>query len=82
MEQTFSASQVTVGFHPDGYRIDKTASAMDRYTRWDILPGNHWCHCRPVCFHELPSQGWIPKDRFDWRRVPVEVESLFKELKP
>ena len=34
MEQTISSEQVTVGFHPDGYRIDKTALPMNRYTKW------------------------------------------------
>ena len=76
MEQTFRASEVTVGFHPNGYRMDKTASAMDRYTRWDILPGNHWCHARPICFHELPEEGWVLKDKFDWHRARVEVELM------
>jgi len=37
MEQIFSLIEIEIGFHPDGYRIDKTASAMNRYTKWDIL---------------------------------------------
>ncbi len=82
MDQTCRATQVTVGFHPNGYRIDKTTSAMNRYTRWDILPGNRWCYCRPVCFHELPVEGWVPKDKFDWLEDGTEVDVEFKELIP
>jgi uncharacterized metal-binding protein len=29
MEQTFKAAEINVGFHPDGYRIDKMASAIE-----------------------------------------------------
>jgi hypothetical protein len=66
MDQTFEVKDITVGFHPDGYRIDKTASAMERYTQWEILPGNRWQNPRPVCFDSLPREGWFAKDRFDW----------------
>ena len=74
MDQTLDAREVTVGFHPEGYRIDKTTSPMNRYTRWDILPGNHWCDPKPVCFDSLPQQGWFAKERFDWDRVNPVVE--------
>jgi len=29
MEQTFKATEINVGFHPAGYRIDKTASPIE-----------------------------------------------------
>ena len=64
---------MTVGFHPDGYRIDKTASPMNRYTKCDILPGNPWCNPEPVCFDSLPPGGWIAKEKFDWDRVSTTV---------
>ena len=57
MDPVLNAMDVVVGFHPDGYRIDKTASAMDRYTNWDILSGNHWCNPKAVCFGSLPKKG-------------------------
>ena len=66
MDQMLDATEVSVGFHPNGYRIDKTASPMNKYTKWDILQGNHWCNPKPVCFDSLPQQGWFAKDRFDW----------------
>ena len=66
MEQTFSAAQIDVGFHPDGYRIDRTASAMNRYTKWQIEPGDHWHNPKPVCFDSLPQKGWFAVDKFDW----------------
>ena len=69
MEQTLDAREVRVGFHPDGYRIDKTASAMNRYTKWQTKPGNRWCNPEPVCFDSLPQQGWFAMDRFDWDRI-------------
>jgi len=74
MEQTFKAAEITVGFHPDGYRIDKTASPMNRYTKWQILPGNQWCNPEPVCFDSLPQQGWFAKDRFDWDEINMKGE--------
>jgi len=73
MEQTFYAEQISVGFHPDGYRIDKTASPMNLYTKWEILPGNQWHNPEPVCFDTLPKEGWFAKDRFDWNK-PNNVE--------
>jgi len=76
MDQTLRATEVTIGFHLDGYRIDKTASPMDRYTQWDILPGNHWTHPRAVCFDSLPQNGWIAKDKFDWDMVSSIVEQV------
>jgi len=69
MEQTFKATEINVGFHPAGYRIDKTASPMNRYTKWEILQGDKWSNPKPVCFDSLPQQGWIAVDKFDWENV-------------
>jgi len=74
MEQTFNAEQIAVGFHPDGYRIDKTASPMNRYTKWRILPGNRWRDPEPVCFDSMPEKGWIVKDKFDWHKLDISLE--------
>jgi len=74
MDRTFKATEITVGFHPDGYRIDKTASPMNRYTKWDILPSNRWCNPEPVCFDALPEKGWFEKDRFDWDKINMTGE--------
>jgi len=74
MDSVLDATEVVVGFHPDGYRIDKTASPMNRYTKWDILPGNHWCDPKPVCFDSLPQQGWFAKERFDWDEIDMTEE--------
>ena len=60
------ATEIEVGFHPDGYRIDKTASAMNRYTKWEIHSGDRWAHPAPVCFDSLPVSGWFKTDGFDW----------------
>jgi len=76
MEQTFNAEQITVGFHLDGYRIDKTASPTNLYTKWQILPGNRWCNPEPVCFDSLAQRGWIAKDKFDWDGVNTIVEQV------
>ncbi|MEN8126960.1 MAG: hypothetical protein ABFR90_04050 [Planctomycetota bacterium] len=61
MNPTLKADGVTVGYHPAGYRIDKTAAAMDRYTQWQI-DGNKWHSPKPVCFHSLPEDGWIQEN--------------------
>jgi len=66
MEQTLSAEQVTFGFHPDGYRIDKTALSMNRYTKWQVQSGNRWRDPEPVCFDSLHQKGWFAKDKYDW----------------
>jgi len=66
MEQTLDAKEIRIGFHPDGYRIDKTASAMNRYTKWQTKPGDRWSNPQPVCFDSLPQRGWFAIDKFDW----------------
>lgn len=71
MEQALSPEQITIGFHPDGYRIDRTASPMNRYTKWQVQPRNQWRDPEPVCFDSLPQQGWFAKDKFDWAKSAV-----------
>ena len=75
MDPALNAKDVVVGFHPDGYRIDKTASPMNRYTKWDIKE-SHWCNPQPVCFDSLPQDGWIAKDKFDWNQVDTYMEKI------
>lgn len=66
METMLDVTEVVVGFNPSGYKIDKTASPMNRYTKWQIVPGSGWCNPKSVCFDSLPKKGWIAKDKFDW----------------
>jgi len=66
MANTFKAQDIEIGYHPDGYRIDKTASAMNRYTKWDIQSDGQWKDPVPVCFDSLPPAGWCRCDGFDW----------------
>jgi hypothetical protein len=72
MDTMLNAEEVTVGFHPDGYRIDKNASPMNRYTKWQIIEGKGWCNPTPVCFDSLPQKGWIAKDKFDWNETDIK----------
>ena len=65
MNIILGAKDVVVGFHPDGYRIDKTGSPMNRYTKWKIIDEKQWCNPKPVCFDSLPENGWIKIDKFD-----------------
>ena len=62
----YKATKIEVGFHPDGYRIDKTASAINRYTKWKIHAPDRWTDPTPVCFDSLPVSGWFKTDGFDW----------------
>lgn len=66
MAQTFKAAETEIGYHPDGYRIDKTAAPMNRYTRWRISSDGRWCDPVPVCFQELPAVGWVKASVFRW----------------
>jgi hypothetical protein len=75
MTMTFSAAEIDVGFHPEGYRIDKTTSPLNRYTKWKVLPGNRWVHPTPVCFDSLPPTGWFKIDRFNWDQTGVTGEA-------
>jgi len=66
MADTLEAIDVEVGYHPDGFRIDKTAGPMNLYTKWEITPEGKWVNPKPTCFHSLPEHGWRRADRFDW----------------
>ena len=65
--EPFKAVDIDIGYHPDGYRIDKTASAMNRYTQWDICRDGEWRNPRPVCFDSLPESRWVKVGGFDWK---------------
>jgi hypothetical protein len=60
------ATDIQIGYHPEGYRIDKTASPLNRYTQWDVLTAGKWVNPKPVCFHSLPRNGWHKINSFDW----------------
>ena len=74
MESKLKANDIIVGFHPDGYRIDKTASPLNRYTKWEITAGKDWHNAKPVCFHSLPQTGWVVAEKFDWNKTNTIVE--------
>lgn len=63
MEKTYSASEIRKGFHPEGYRIDKTASPMDFYTKWQISSDGKWINPQPTCFDSMPREGWYKTDQ-------------------
>ena len=58
MSSTVSADEIEIGYHPDGYRIDKNAEPMYRYTRWTVSDNGQWTDPQPVCFHSMPQSGW------------------------
>ena len=58
MDKTFKATDIQIGFHAEGYRIDKTASPMDFYTKWQITPEGKWINPKPTCFDSMPQEGW------------------------
>ena len=74
MEQTYDTAEVDIGFHPDGYRIDKTASSVNWYTKWQILSGTLWCDPEPVRFDSLPKKGWVKINRLDWDRMDIKAD--------
>lgn len=63
---TFKAVDIDTGYHPEGYRIDKTASAMNRYTQWNVSADGKWDKPESVCFDSMPEDGWLKIERFDW----------------
>ena len=65
MNKIFNASDIKKGFHPEGYRIDKTASPIDFYTKWEITAEGTWINPMPACFHSLPQKGWYKSDSFN-----------------
>ena len=80
MNSVFCSNEITIGFHPDGYRIDKTASPINRYTKWQFFNGQRWCNPKAVCFDSLPHNGWIKVDKFDWDNIDIEEKvSLMQE---
>ena len=68
MKQNLRAIEVEIAYHPKGFRIDKTTSPMNRYTRWDITAEGKWANPKPVCFDSLPAEGWIEVNQFDWNK--------------
>jgi hypothetical protein len=67
MDKTFKASEIQIGFHPDGYRIDKTTSPINYYTKWQITPEGQWIKPKPASFHSMPQEGW-------YKSLEVEVD--------
>ena len=65
---SIKASDIETGYHPDGFRIDRTTDPINRYTRWRINGDGEWEFEKPVCFHQLPEDGWIETDGFDWEK--------------
>ena len=61
----YIVSEIDKGYHPKGYRIDKTASPINYYTKWKIRLGGKWVNPKPVSFFSLPQDGWIKVERFD-----------------
>ena len=74
MTRAFKANEIDIGYHPDGYRIDKTASPMNRYTQWEITPYGAWINPRPVCFDSLPQEGWLETKSFDWGSTETDED--------
>ena len=66
MTRAFSADEIDIGYHPDGYRIDKTASPLNRYTRWGMASDGSWVNPEPVRFDSLPHEGWLKAEGFSW----------------
>jgi hypothetical protein len=62
MSKALKASEIHKGFHPDGYRIDKTGSPINFYTKWEITSQSKWINPKPVCFDSMPEEGWYEKD--------------------
>ncbi|MBN1574969.1 MAG: hypothetical protein JW913_00350 [Chitinispirillaceae bacterium] len=58
MTRTFKANEIESGYHPSGYKIDKTAPPMDFYTKWKIDDTGEWHDPVPVCFDSMPAEGW------------------------
>ena len=65
----FKSEEIHVGYHPDGYRIDKTAPPLYLYTKWIIEKNGGWHSPKAVCFHSLPEDGWSKTEGFDWGAI-------------
>jgi hypothetical protein len=57
MDKKFKATDIQIGLRPEGYRIDKTASPMDFYTKWEFTPEGKWINPKPTCFDSMPQEG-------------------------
>jgi len=68
-KNTCRPEEIRIGFHPDGYRIDKTAPPLYLYTKWIIEKGGLWHSPKAVCFHSLPADGWTRTEGFDWSGI-------------
>jgi hypothetical protein len=68
MEKTYNVKEINIGFHPAGFRIDKTTSPINFYTKWQISDEGRWCNCKPVDFDVMPTKGWLKCDGFDWEK--------------
>ena len=66
MQETFKAVEIKIGYHSDGYRIDRTASPMNFYTKWQISQDGMWHSPKPVDFDVFPKDGWIKSEGFEW----------------
>jgi len=58
MDKTFKVKDIQIGFHPEGYRIDKTAAPINFYTKWQITQEGKWINPKPTCFDSMPLEGW------------------------
>lgn len=82
MPNTCKASEIEIGYHPQGYRIDKTTSPLNRYTRWTVsTDGILWTDPKPVCFDSMPLEGWLKVKKFEWTMNTKKEEPLDKRLK-
>ncbi len=63
---TYKAEEVNTGYHPKGFKIDKTTIPMNRYTQWEVKPDGKWAFPRPVCFDSMPEEGWVKVEKFNW----------------
>ena len=64
--EMFKVTEIKIGYHPDGFRIDRTASPMNYYTRWDISEDGTWHNPKPVDHDIFPEDGSHKADSFDW----------------
>ena len=60
---TCQANEIDAGYHPLGFRIDKGADPLNRYTQWTMDKDGNWINSKPVCFHSLPTDGWIKAEK-------------------
>jgi hypothetical protein len=68
MRKTYKLKEIDKGFHPKGFRVDKTTSPINFYTKWRISDDGRWCDCKPVDYDALPPEGWLKSEGFDWEK--------------